>query len=139
MKLRITTLTMIVISLGANSYTIEKLYENCKPFQNNGFSFEDLSPTKTLNATACFSYLSGLRDRGIENCKVMDEFGKRGFFDKRKLEVLSTFTANKMVDVKQIIASFTNYAENNTENWQVTSSIYAYKFISKKFPCKLEE
>ena len=65
MKLLITSLTMIFISFGANALTIEQLYKKCKPYQNNGFEFDNLSPGQIHNAVACLSYIAGLTGRGL--------------------------------------------------------------------------
>jgi len=139
MKLLITTLTMIFISFGASAVSVESLYKQCKPFQSNGFAFENLSTKNVQNAIGCFSYLAGLRDTGRSNCQMMREYNEMKFVDKNKLEIISSLSANANVHIDQVIASFTNYAENNTENWKYAPTIYASKFLYRKFPCKLDK
>ena len=68
MKLLITTLTMIVISFGANAFPIKDMYAHCKPFQNNGFKIQNLDDTQQLNALSCMAYMRALRDVGEWNC-----------------------------------------------------------------------
>ena len=137
-KLAILSLTMIFISFGASALTIEKLYKDCKPFQSNGFEFNNLDSNQIQRAIACFSYLSGLKNSGFTNCIIMREFNRIKYVDKKKLDLISSLLTNANVDIDQVITSFTNYAENNTEFWKNELSNYARKFISKKFPCKLD-
>ena len=130
---------MVFISFGANALTIEELYKDCKPYQNSGLKFKKLSSGEVQRAILCFSYLGGLRDRGRINCVTLNELNKMKFVDKYKLEVISSLTANARVSNNQIITSFINYAENNTEYWKQKTSAYVNKFLSKKFPCKFEK
>ena len=138
-KLAILSLTMIFISFGANALTIEELYKQCRPYQNNGFEFRNLSESQNRKAIACMTYLAGIRDTGLANCEMMREYNKMKFIDKNKLEIMSNLSANANVLIDQVITSFTNYAENNTENWMYSPTVYASKFLYKKFPCKLDK
>ena len=139
MKLLITTLTMIFISFGASAVSVESLYKQCKPFQSNGFAFENLSTKNVQNAIACLSYLAGMRDTGLANCQMMREYNKMKFIDKNKLEIISNLSANANVHIDQVITSFTNYAENNSDEWKYSPTVYASKYLYKKFPCTLDE
>ena len=69
----------------------------------------------------------------------MNQFNKIKFLDKDQIKVISNLTANKDASTEQVIASFTNYAENNTGEWKYSPFNYAFEFISKKFPCKLNK
>ena len=139
MKLLITTLTMIFMSFGANALTVERLYKNCRPFQNNGFEFKNLSDTQRKNAIACMSYLAGVRDAGVSHCDMLGEYKKMNFLDKEKLTIVSELSANANPNIDQVITSFTNYAENNTNHWNNSATSYANLYLYTKFPCKLDD
>ena len=139
MKLIITTLTLIFISFGANAITVEKLYKFCKPYQNNGFQFDNLSSVQKNNAVGCLSYITGMVDKGSGTCRMIKEINKKKLIDKKQLNFLSSLIANERAQINAIIASFNNYAENNTDKWKYTPGSYTYEFISKKFPCKLDK
>ena len=108
------------------------------PLENNGFSFENLSATKTQDAIGCMSYLAGIRDAGAVNCQFMREHFKTEFIDKKKLKIISNLSTNTNADIDQLITSFTNYAENNTDKWKESPAFYARLFLYRKFPCKLD-
>ena len=128
-----------MFSSGANaSISIEDLYKNCKPFQNNGFSFKNLSPSKRQKGLHCFSYLAGLRDKGNASCIFINEMNKDKDLDKINLELFSSLFANGDASINPLITSFINFAENNTDKWKQSVWVFSSEFIGKKFPCKIE-
>ena len=96
MKLIVTTLTMIFIGFGASAITVEELYKDCKPLQNNGFAFENLKRNQMQAALACTAYLNGLADRGYVSCNHLKTLNKNKkiLFDKKKIFAISLITAN---------------------------------------------
>ena len=141
MKLIITTLTMFFISFGASAMSVEELYKDCKPLQNNGFAFETLKRNQMEAALACTAYLNGLADRGYVNCRHLKALNKNKniLFDKKNLEVISSITANAKFSNNPLITSFINFAENNPQKWKFAPYNYASQFIGKMFPCKLDK
>lgn len=139
MKLLIITLTMIFISFSTSAVTVGDLYKYCKPYQNNGFEFNNLGTVQIQNALGCMFYLRGMIDRGRGNCIVLEEMNKMNIIETNKLKVFSNLTANDKAPLNPIITSFINYAENNTHQWKYSPLSYAQDFISKKFPCKIKE
>ena len=138
MKKLLLTLTFVLFSFGANSITIEQLYKNCKPYQNNGFSFENLSQSQASKAVSCFSYLGGMRDRGVANCVILKEVDKKNYIEKIRIKPLSSLIANADVNSNALITSFINFAENNTEKWKQGVWGNVIEFLSDKFPCKID-
>ena len=138
MKKLLLILNFVLFSFGANAINIESLYKNCKPYQNNGFVFENLSKSQINNAVSCFSYLGGVRDNGVRNCVVMNAINERKYVKKKELKIISSLVANASVKNNTLITSFINFAENNTEKWEHSVSVYFNKFLSEKFPCKID-
>ena len=140
MKLLITTLTMIFISFGANAVEIGKMYNNCKPFQNNGFSMNGLAEEQLITATVCGGYFRGMIDLGVKNCVFLRIFHKYKMVDDDEFKSFSKVLANTMnPNLRAVIAGFINYAENNSEKWDKEIGLISHNFLSEKFPCKLEE
>ena len=140
MKLLITTLTMIFISFGAHAFNVETLYKYCKPYQNNGFSWDNLSKSKIQDGIICISYFRGLGEAGYGTCDYFRRVYDRGLIDIKAFKTLSSLTANeKFGSVTQIITSFINFAENNPQHWKYSPYNYTNKYISEKFPCKLDK
>ena len=137
MKLLITTLTMIFISFGASAFTVEQVYKNCKPYQNNGFTIENLSLSQKQNALACVTYLRGLIDRGVTNCYYFSQL--KPYITKDMIKKLSGLLANGEVSNNAVITSFINYAENNPDTWKHSPSTYSKRFINDKFPCTFDK
>ena len=76
MKLLITTLTMIFISFEVSAFSVEDLYKRCKPFQNNGFAFDNLSEDQMQKGLMCLSYIKALIDLGGKNCMYLKSAAK---------------------------------------------------------------
>ena len=138
MKELLIFLTITLFSFNANAVTIEQKYIHCKPYQNNGFSFENLSQSQINNTLQCLSYLAGIRDRGHANCLVMKTVNKKNILKKTRLKTLSFLTANADVNIDTLVTSFINYAENTTESWKEPVWGHTAQFISNKFPCKID-
>ena len=136
-KLAILSLTMIFISFGANAFTVEDLYKRCKPFQNNGFAFDNLSNDQMQKGLMCLSYIRGIIDLGGKNCIYLKSALKSKWIDKYALQNLSPFIANDPdVPINAAITSFVKFAENNTSKWGYSPSNYNDDFIGKDYPCK---
>jgi len=137
MKLLTTTLTIILFSFGANALTVERLYKNCKPYQNNGLSFDGLNTKQKTGALLCATYIRAMIDMGGQNCVFLNEIYK-DTSDKIAIQVLSSFHANnKKAPLDAVITSFVIFAENNTSNWKYSPSSYVKEFIGKNHSCKL--
>jgi len=131
---------MIFISFGAHAFSVETLYKYCKPYQNNGFSWDNLSKSKIQDGIICLSYFRGLGDAGYGTCDYLRRVYDRGLIDIKAFKTLSSLTANgKFGSVTQIITSFINFAENNPQHWKYSPYNYTNKFISEKFHCKLDK
>jgi len=140
MKSLITTLTMIFISFGANAFTVENLYQNCKPYQNNGFEFDNLSNDQSNKALICIGYIRGVIDMGHKNCQYLRESYNIKSIDIMAFNSLSQFTANGLnPSINGTIASFNNFAENNVDKWKYRPTVFSAQFVGKNYPCKLEE
>jgi hypothetical protein len=128
---------MIFVSFGVSAFSIENLYKICKAYQANGFSFDNFSKTQVSNSLACISYLRGVKDLGSKNCRYLKISKEQGLITLPAFNVLSGYNANKEnININALIASFNNYAENNTDKWEYNPTSYSEIFLSQKFPCK---
>lgn len=140
MKLLITTLTMIFMSYGASAAKIELMYKNCKPFQNNGFNFNNLNNEQYETSLMCVSYFRGMLDLGYKNCVYLKASHKNKLIDYKTFETLSYIIANRRnSNLNAVVAGFNKFAENNTDKWDAEIGAYSHIFISEKFPCKINK
>ena len=135
---------MIFISFGAsaytaNSYNVETLYKNCKPYQNNGFIFDGLDRYQMENAIDCTAYVKGLIDLGYKNCQYLRIVYKEKGISMTTSKLLSDFIANETnVSIDTIIKAFIKYAENNPKVWKYSPVNYTNVFLSKNYPCNIK-
>ena len=138
MKLLFIILTMIFFSFVASATSVETLYKQCKPFQNNGFAYEGLSEKKKWDAVLCQNILNNIALRGTSNCYLLNEERKDGNINDRQFKKL-TMMANSPAYGNSLIVSFLKYAEANPNNWKTRVPVISYWFLSKDFPCKLSK
>ena len=139
MKLLITAITMIFITFGANAFSIENLYEKCKPLQNNGFTLDNLSLTQKSNAVHCVVFIRSMLDMGARTCAMLREANKRTS-DVITVRTLASLLANDFnISNNAAVTSFVMFAENNTQYWKNTPAMYVNEFIGKNYPCKLDK
>ena len=139
MKLLITTLTMMFISFGANAISVENLYKQCKPFQNNGFAYEGLSEKQKWDAVLCQNILNNIALRGTSNCYILNSERKDGNISDRQFKRLASILANSPAHGNSLVVSFLQYAEANPNNWKTRVPVVSYWFLSENFPCKHKE
>ena len=141
MKLFFTTLTIIFISFGANasSITVENLYKRCKPFQNNGYTFEGLTLPQKWEARICKDVLSSLALKGTASCHMLNILRKNQEITNKQFVRLAKLTANAPSIGNPVITSFLKYAENNPNDWGLRVPVITMKFLSSDFPCKIKE
>ena len=131
---------MIFVSFGANAFNIEDLYKKCKPFQNNGFTLDNLNETQQQNALMCLSHLDALRKLGYKNCAYLKKAYENKMINITAFETLSSLIANdKDTQINAVITSFVNFAENKPQKWKYTPSNYNEEFIGNIYPCKLDK
>ena len=133
---------MIFISFGANAFNIGDLYKYCKPYQSNGFNYNELTDNQQFNALQCLSSLKFMFNIGSKTCVYLQSFynsEKRVSRDlAKKLSFLSAVLANSsnwQKNINAVIASFNVFAENNSQLWNEDVTLHHDKFISNKFPC----
>ena len=142
MKLLITTLTMIFISFGATGqdYTIEKMFKNCKPLQSSGFNYKSIPKEALMRTVACKMYFDALVLAGVHVCGSLIGMKQRGYnVDTIEFKALRDLNSNDETKTFPVIASFINFAENNTNLWKEMISQHKLEFLSTKFPCKIDK
>ena len=85
--------------------TTGQLFEDCKPWANNGFSLDGLTNAQRQRAVACFMFQSGVIHIGITECRD-DELSTQAFYDT------SIYKPTAMTQ------KFLNWAETNPDKWE---------------------
>jgi len=124
-------------------WSTEELYSRCKPYANNGFNLEQLSEKDQFAAVSCVSYFTGSKAVSFEICLNAQKLYRMSLEttdikSKRELEVSSKLIGalgSDMVDVSvnAVIRSFINYADQNTQVWNVQPVTISY--IASSWPC----
>ena len=142
-KLTILSLTMIFISFGASAYPIKKMYQYCKPYQNNGFQVKSMDAKGKINALTCVSYKTAIKDLGFYNCTLLNQAKGMGADDQTgpfdTFEMVKQTMASGKAGINAVIASFNKFAENNPDKWKYKSAHFFKEFLSDVFPCKLDK
>ncbi len=74
MKLLITIITMMFISFGAYAFNIGDMYKYCKPYQSNGFDYNELTENQQIKALQCLSSLKFMFNIGSKTCVYLQSF-----------------------------------------------------------------
>ncbi len=143
MKKLLLILSLVLLSFSANAISVEHLYSDCKPVKSNGFGSEALTKKQMDSARFCMTYFLGMAEQGYRNCITLDTLLKinKENLSSRVLKILK-YNANSNPQVnpnnlKVIITTFINFAENNSDKWGEPVIAHSEKFLSSKFPCLL--
>ena len=131
MKLLITTITIFFISFGASALSVEELYKFCKPFQNNGFSLDNLSQNKVDKAFGCMAYIRGLAERGYVSCIYLRGFNKKELFEAKSRDK-NQFGKRAYIDTKGWATADKGYLEDKTTDPKSMRYFVNSKLADKK-------
>ena len=132
---------MIFISFGANAINVGKMYKTCLVYKVNGFDIKKMSDEQKISSFSCASFFSGVVILGYKNCVVFRFiFNQNRTIDKKTVSLISREVSNHHIpDIRPVITSFINFAENNTQYWEEGILEHSDAFISSKFPCDLKK
>ena len=126
-------------SYGQNLMNVGEMYKFCKPYQNNGFDLNGLSEKAQINSTVCNSVFRTLIDTGLRNCQLTKSLREADKdIKKNTLKLIAGIISNSNADLNSVITSFIVFSENNTNEWSKNLSWFQHKFLSNKFPCKID-
>jgi hypothetical protein len=108
MRLILTAIILTMLAQPAWAKTSGQLFEDCKPWANNGFSFDGLTETQQLRAVACNSFQSGVIHLGFFACRDGDSATRLIF-------------GNSIIKPSVMTQRFLNWAEANPELWEFTA------------------
>lgn len=105
MRFLVATITLITLTQPALALTNGRLFEQCKPYANNGFSFEGFNQNQITNALACSWFHSGVLHHAQLVCSLSISVEDKQNF------------GTSIKDPKVAIQKFINWAEANPKWW----------------------
>ena len=104
-RLILTTIILTMLAQPVLAVDTGALLKQCKPFANNGYSFDGLSETQLSKATICKAFISGILHHAFAVCQSSTHESSRVIFG----------TSIRNTDVA--IQMFLNWAEDNPNKW----------------------
>lgn len=137
MKILLTFLTIALFSFGVNAgiVTVEYMYKLCKPFQNNGFSMENMTSSQKVNSVICVTFFRTIIDDGLMDCFTMKTLYREKLMSMNDLNALSLTAANNPAQPNSVIVSFINWAEKNPDKFGRLAISYKSIYLHRVFKC----
>lgn len=101
--------------------TVGGMRDNCRLSMEK---WEELDPQEMVQATACSSYIGGVIDILITNC--------RSDFGETAPEILKADYGHTL---KAYVQGFLNWADQNPNRWSDKKVVGLTEAISSEFPC----
>ena len=108
MRLILTTIILTMLAQPVWAKTTGQLFEDCKPWANNGYLLEGLSEAQQLRALACHSFQSGIIHLGLVACRDGDH-------------AIRLIFGTSIIEPKVMTQKFLNWAEAYPDKWEYTA------------------
>jgi hypothetical protein len=129
MKIKIVVIFFCLMPSIAGAFTIEKAYEYCKPYAQNGFN---LSPQAMGQSLTCKVYFTSIFDTATLNCQAFKIIGESGVSVP---DIIKGLNSGSLPSPNALIQEFLNEAEANPQIWDNPVQLITSGII-QRYDCK---